>query len=268
MCVRKHWLTIVLKSSVERNGRPVLHARATRAYEFRPVHIGMCTRFVDLFKPSEIDAIVTLCEEAAGPRDTVIMALIQAGWHTGEARRSLAQLAATGATVKVVEAKAQNQKEEMATSEVDKARADTCALRTSVACACGRPVKLKAAVCCDKCPGSHTATCEGRVRDLNRARSEVHSRSAEDGAFVDAGYIILRAPPELEHLRGVHRCSWTRLWGHDLLGGVPPGGGNYSRGDFHIRHAGTKTENLAIWSEAGFRGVCPHGEPLIWRKRR
>ena len=244
----------MLKSSVERNGGPVLHARATRAYEFRPVHIGMCTRFVDLFKPSEIDAIVTLCEEAAGPRDTVIMALIQAGWHMGEARRSLAQLAATGATVKVVEAKAQNQKEEMATSEVDKARADTCALRTSVACACGRPVKLKAAVCCDKCPGSHTATCEGRVRDLNRARSEVHSgpSSAEDGAFVDAGYIILRAPPELEHLRGVHRCSWTRLWGHDLLGG-----GNYSRGDFHIQHAGTMTENLAIWRKAGFQGCLP-----------
>ena len=252
----------MLKSSVERNGRPVLHARATRAYEFRPVHIGMCTRFVDLFKPSEIDAIVTLCEEAAGPRDTVIMALIQAGWHMGEARRSLAQLAATGATVKVVEAKAQNQKEEMATSEVDKARADTCALRTSVACACGRPVKLKAAVCCDKCPaGSHTATCEGRVRDLNRARSEVHSgpSSAGDGAFVDAGYIILRAPPELEHLRGVHRCSWMRLWGQDLLGG-----GNYSRGDFHIRHAGTKTARRRTW-QSGARqgsGVSAHTENL------
>ena len=114
-------------------------------------------------------------------------------------------------------------------------------------------MKPHAAVCCNRCPNGHTDTCQKRERALQKERADAWAWELEQAPDdIDRGYLVLRAPPSLEHMRGLHKCSWRILW-ETKLSDKQTHLGN----EFYICQAGTEAQNQRRWLANGLRGTPP-----------
>ena len=252
--IRKHSvsrLSGVVNSVSQRS--QLLAARRSRAFSYDTLRIitirrntahaccasGMNKAFLNLFKPTEIETIVNICESGVWSRDQVLQAAMQSDWDKEKALALLRE--------------AHDSDEP---KDKDESRKRGTTLQPEI-CQCGRSVKRGgAAICCDRCPSGHTRDCEKREKELMSmstigGSSKVSFSSSATAGVIDAGYLVLRTPPELEHHRGLHRCTWGSL--QQRLGMQI----SENRTAFCIRRAGTEEQNSDAWARQGLQGQPP-----------
>ena len=102
----------------------------------------------------------------------------------------------------------------------------------------------------------HTRTCNERTRGLSRQMAKkagvgATPKEAPSDAAGDMGYLVLRTAPGLEHLRGIHKVSWTVLWRRF---GMSP---DQDRKSFHILNAADDITNQQHWAGQKLLGTPP-----------
>ena len=75
-------------------------------------------------------------------------------------------------------------------------------------------------------PATSAAVPRGRARSL------------------EAGYLVLRTPPALSHMRGIHHTTWRQLW--ERLGHNP----DSSRKGFYVRLHESIEKSEGLWQTA------------------